>query len=69
MIRDYETEPLPEDIINFEIPTPTFSNSFEEKEDLQLEEPEAVYFPSLSSMCTDVVSRNLNVENVIDTYE
>jgi hypothetical protein len=36
---------------------------------LKIDEEEAIYFPSLSSMCTDVVSRNLNIENAIDTYE
>jgi hypothetical protein len=56
--------------MNFEIPTPTFSSEYDNYEEKEIEpEEEACYFPSLSSVCTDMVSRNLNVENAIDTYE
>jgi len=68
MIRDYQSFPLPEDIMNYDIPKPTFS-TYGEDDQLSEEEPEAVYFPSLSSVCTDMISRNLDVENAIDTYE
>ena len=60
MLRDIETTPAPHEI---EIPIPSFMTDYQ-----PTKEPEE-YFPTLSSLCTDTVSRNLNVENALDTYD
>jgi len=61
MLRDIETEPASYEI---DIPMPSFMM----EEEVEAKEPEE-YFPSLSSLCTDTISRNLNVENALETYD